>query len=237
MTLNNELYNTYFNKTILNITDDIFIQQIKNTHITDNVIEDSDINYIDKIKEIEDSYDVNTIKSIFTNKKSLEIIQKELEIIKLISKYSLQNNKLEYNFIIVSLKYLFELSEILRERLKQPTISFSKQNKSSIIRCSYKFCNFKDSCTYNYNKKGNCCYQDHYVHNMVSHDIYAIIQYIEDNNTINEIIIHNKDILKSINTLSFVIGHMETELRTKCMYAEMKDWDSFHYIHVIKGFK
>ena len=48
-------------------------------------------------------------------------------------------------------------------------------------------------------------------------------------------IIHNKDILKSVNTLSFVIAHMETELKTKCMYAEQKEWDSFHYIHVIKS--
>ena len=70
---------------------------------------------------------------------------------------------------------------------------------------------------------------------MVSHDISALMMYLEANNIDNTTIIHNKDILKSINTLCFVIGHMETELRTKCMYNEMKDWESFHYIHVIKG--
>ena len=119
--------------------------------------------------------------------------------------------------------------------MKQPIITISNTNNTGIVRCSYKFCNFKDSCVYNYSKKGNCCYQDHYVHNMVSHDISALMMYLEANNIDNTTIIHNKDILKSINTLCFVIGHMETELRTKCMYSEMKDWESFHYIHVIKG--
>ena len=232
-----ELYTNYFNKTSLDTVDPMFIGLIntKPTLTIDTLIEEDESFYMNKLKEIKDSYNVEMIKSQYTKKKSLEVIQKELEIIKLISKYSLQNNKLEYIFIISCLKYLFELSSILRIRLGQPIITISKQNKTSIVRCSYKFCNFKDSCVYNYSKKGNCCYQDHYVHNMVSHDIEALILYIESNNTQDNMIIHNKDILKSINTLSFVIGHMETELRTKCMYAETKDWDSFHYIHGIKG--
>jgi hypothetical protein len=238
MTQVSELYKNFFNKDSINIVDTPFIHIInttKNTSTIDVIIEDTELYYIEKIKEIKESYDIDNIKAIYSKKKSLEIIQKELDIIKLISKYSLQNNKLEYNFIISCLKYLLELSNMLRARLQQPIISISKQNKTNIIRCSYKFCNFKDSCVYNYSKKGNCCYQDHYVHNMVSHDIDALILYIESNNTVDETIIHNKEILKSINTLSFVIGHMETELRTKCMYAEMKDWESFHFIHVVKG--
>ena len=232
-----EFYTTYFNPKSI-IVDSEFsniISSTKNTTMIDTVIEDSEVYYIEKMKEIKESYNVKNIINEYSKKKSLEIIQKELEIIKLISKYSLQNNKLEYNFIIICLKYLFELSELLRQRLKQPVITISKQNKSNIVRCSYKFCNFKDSCAYNYSRKGNCCYQDHYVHNMTSHDIAALILYIESNNSPDEFIVHNKEILKSINTLSFVIGHMETELRTKCMYAEAKDWESFHYIHVIKS--
>jgi hypothetical protein len=231
-----ELYADYFNKNCLETVDNSFIEIMNTKKPTiDTIIEDNEINYIEKMKEIKDSYNVEKIKSTYINKTALEIIQKESEIIKLISKYSLQNNKLEYNFVVACLKYLFELSNILRIRLKQPIINISKQNKNNIVRCSYKFCNFKDSCVYNYSKKGNCCYQDHYVHNMVSHDLEALILYVESNNTADDIIIHNKDILKSINTLSFVIGHMEAELKTKCMYAEMKEWDSFHYIHVIKG--
>ena len=42
--------------------------------------------------------------------------------------------------------------------------------------------------------------------------------------------LHNKEVLKTINTLSFVIGHMESELKTKCIYLEEKDWNSCHYV-------
>jgi hypothetical protein len=203
----------------------------KMTDIIDT-IEENEMEYTEKIIKLKNSLLLDNINELYGNMKSLEIIQVEYDIIKLVSKYSLQNNILEYTFIISCLKYLFKLSEILRIRLKQPVINISKNNKNGIIRCSYKFCSFKDSCVYNYSKKGNLCYQDHYVHNMISHDITALILFIESTTDIS---IYNKDILKSINTLSFVIGHMETELRTKCMYADIKDWESFHYIHNIKS--
>jgi hypothetical protein len=224
-------HNLFFNPSILSI-DPTMIEIINvNTNNTSDKVEEIEINYFEKIKEITVKYQTTNIISIYSNKKSLEILQVELEIIKLISRYSLQNSTLDYQLIIVCLRYLFKLSEILRQRLKLPIIELSKQNKSSIIRCSYKFCNFKDSCVYNYTKKGHCCYQNHYVHNMVSHDISALIMFIESNNTESEDSNYNKEILKSINTLSFVISHMETELKTKCMYADIKEWDSYHFIH------
>ena len=230
----NDFTQTFYNNKIIDIDNTEFINLInttKNLNNIENKIEDNETLYLDKIKEIKETYNIDTLHQQYSNKPSLTIIQKEVELIKLISKYSLQNNKLEFNFIILCLKSLFVLSEILRNRLKLQLIVLSKQNKHTMVRCSYKFCNFKDSCVYNYNKKGHCCYQDHYVHNMVSHDISALIMYIESNNNVDEMITHNKEILKSINTLSFVINHMETELRTKCMYTEAKDWESFHYIH------
>ena len=140
-------------------------------------------------------------------------------------------------------KYLLTLSEILRNRIKQPSLNIKgfnySQNKNvnNISRCSYKFCNYKEECTYNYNftKKTNSCYQDHYVHNMVSHDVESLIYYIDNsNNNYNNSITHNKEILKTINTLSFVIGHMEGELRAKCLYNDPKDWEKYHYINTVK---
>ena len=225
-----ELYADYFNKNCLDTVDNSFIEIINTKKPTiDTIIEDNEINYIEKMKEIKESYNVEKIKSTYINKTALEIIQKESEIIKLISKYSLQNNKLEYNFVVACLKYLFELSNILRIRLKQPIINISKQNKNNIVRCSYKFCNFKDSCVYNYSKKGNCCYQDHYVHHMVSADLKILLEYIKTKSN-DATFLHNKEVLKTINTLSFVIGHMESELKTKCIYLEEKDWNSCHYV-------
>ena len=64
---------------------------------------------------------------------------------------------------------------------------------------------------------------------MVSHDLLLLIYYIEDkefkNINKNESL---KEILKSINTLSFVINHMDSELFAKCLYQDEDTWDSFH---------
>ena len=103
-----------------------------------------------------------------------------------------------------------------------------KQTKVGLVRCSYKFCNFKENCVYNYQKKNNHCYQDHFVHNMVSHDINILIDYIEQSYDNEDIIKPNKEILKSLNTLSFVINHMEQELKAKCIYLDKSEWDKFH---------
>ncbi len=225
---------SFFNTSSLELTEELQKLLAENKFINniDVKIEELEIDYYSKMNEIKNTFETQNITELYKNKSSLEILQKELEIIKLISKYSLQNNKLEYVFIITSLKYLYSLSEMLRNRLKQPPINFNKHNKNaSIIRCSYKFCNFKENCTYNYVKKSNQCYQDHYVHNMVSHDVLSLISYIEMNNMNNSQILHNKEILKTINTLSFVICHMESELRAKCLYSEQKDWEKFHFMN------
>jgi hypothetical protein len=237
----NEWLNNFFNKQCLTMTNEIESLMSNNKFINniDVKIEEMEVDFTTKMNEIKQTYENNDIDKIYNNKKSLEILQKELEIVKLISKYSLQNNKLEFVFIITCLKYLLTLSEILRIRLKQPIININKQYNTkniNITRCSYKFCNYKEECAYNYNfgKKTNQCYQDHFVHNMVSHDVSSLISYVENNYKNNSTILHNKEILKTINTLSFVIGHMEGELRAKCLYNDPKDWEKYHYINVSK---
>ncbi len=235
----NEWIDKFLNKSCLNMTPDIenLMKMNKFINNIDVKIEEMEVDYISKMTEIKNTFEKEDINQKYSDKNSLEIMQKEVEIIKLISKYSLQNNKLEYIFIITCLKYLHSLSEILRNRLNQQPINMNKNNiNKNIIRCSYKFCNYKEDCAYNYNigKKNNQCYQDHYVHNMVSHDVISLISYIENNYKTNSMILHNKEILKTINTLSFVIGHMEGELRAKCLYNDPKDWEKYHYINVLK---
>ena len=212
---NTNFMNSFFNVNIINNIDDNILDLIHNIKIKkpdaiNHIIDNIEIDFNTKLEQLREETKIINISKIYINHKSLEIIQKELEVIKLISKYSLQNNVLDYNFIILGLKFIYKLSEILRIRLNQSVININKQNKNGIIRCSYKFCNFKDSCVFNYNKKGNCCYQDHYVHNMISHDLYALNLYIESIQTNSNLNNYNKEILKSINTLSFVICHMET---------------------------
>ena len=43
------------------------------------------------------------------------------------------------------------------------------------------------------------------------------------------IIDHNKEILKTINTLSFVINHMENEIKSKCMYLPENEIEECHF--------
>jgi hypothetical protein len=187
------------------------------------------------LKEIEVLCDNEEEIKKFNNLNSLKILQKELEVIKLLTKYSLENNQLNYVFFTNSLKLLLNLSEILRIRIGQTEINIEKKIyvDDNISRCSYKFCNFKDACNYNYNKSKNLCYQDHYVHNMVSGDLKILIDYIEQKYGAVMVVCHNKEILKTINTLSFVINHMENELKSKCMYLDEKDIEKCHFIKKI----
>jgi hypothetical protein len=208
---------------------------------TNKPIED---NIQTKVCQLENDYEENlkNLETICSNQEfinnfklnnSLVILQKELEIIKILTKYALQNNQLDYNFFLASLKYIFQLSEVLRERLGQKEIIHDAKVlvPNNLPRCSYKFCSYKDTCTYNYNATiKSQCYQDHFVHRMVSADLSILIAYIEQKYQDQNFVIHNKEILKTINTLSFVINHMESELRAKCMYLDEKEWEAQHFV-------
>ena len=236
-------YDNFYNKNSLMIINDndfkklidiLKCQSEQNQNIFQIKIAQIEFEYLEKLKEIEilcnDKDEVNK----FNKLNSLKILQKELEVIKLLTKYSLQNNQLNYDFFINSLKLLLNLSEILRIRLGQPEVIIEKNiyADDNISRCSYKFCNYKDSCNYNYNKSKNLCYQDHYVHNMVSGDLKILIDYIEQKYGETKLVSHNKEILKTINTLSYVINHMENELKSKCMYLSEDEVESFHVIKI-----
>jgi hypothetical protein len=226
----------FFNKDVLNSNDKIdnLIKKYNYIDKVDNEIYTQENNYNILVNEI-NNININNYIKKYENKTILEILQEELKIIKLLSKYALQSNELNYDFVIKCVNICFNISEILRKKLNQDEINFLKNNLN-IQRCSYKFCNFKDNCNYNYNTKNNrYCYQDHYVHNMVSHDLKILINYIESekfkNINKNEKL---KEILKSINTLSYVINHMENELNSKCLYQDKDKWDTFHIINYYK---
>jgi hypothetical protein len=225
LTINEDKLNEYIKllKSVVHVNEDDILQ---------NKVEQIENDYLVKLKMLEiECNNTNSIEN-YKQKNSLEILQKELDIIKLLTKYSLQNNTLEYNFFMAALKFLFDLSEILRARIGQKEIIHdTKIINGSISRCSYKFCNYKDTCVYNYNTKNKSqCYQDHYVHRMVSADLLVLIDYITGKYTDETQIIPNKEILKSINTLSFVINHMENELKSKCIYANENEWEKFHFV-------
>ena len=226
-------HNKYYNKyDTLQLEQ--FIEKLKDNNKEKNIeskVTQLEIEYSNKLKDLEklcsNMNDITVIKQDY----SLNILQKELDIIKLLTKYSLLNNNLDYNFFMKSLSILLDLSETLRLRLGQKEIIIDNKDPNTITRCSYKFCSYKDNCTYNYNLKSkNLCYQNHYVHNMVSADLKILINYIHNKYKSDMVITHNKDILKTINTLSFVINHMESELKTKCLYLPKSEWNKCHVI-------
>ena len=94
-------------------------------------------------------------------------------------------------------------------------IDLDKQHKSAFKKLSDYFLS-------NYNIKKHCgCYARHFVHNLVNADIVALLEYINMNKTnFSPIIIG--EIRKSINTISFVIGHM---------YEELKNAQTFNFFN------
>lgn len=185
----------------------------KNHNTINNKISQIEQDYNNKIQYIEYLYDnIDKINEIKTYN-SLIILQKESEIIKILTKYTLQNKILDYNFLKKSLLLLLEFSEFLRLKLGQKIFNNNinlkynlkhneinsldtinsqdnsqdnsqnnSQDKNIIIsRCSYKFCSYQADCYYNYDTKSKkICYQDHYVHNMVSSDLQILLNYIEE---------------------------------------------------------
>ena len=224
-------YTKYYNNSILKSDKyDNYLNNFKKIENFKNKINKIEVSFNKNIEELNDNgKKINEFIQKYKNKTSLEILQKEADIIRLLSKYSLQNNNMDYDFFYNSIQLLINLSNLLRNHIKQPILKHTDYDINEFIpRCSYKFCNFKGSCGYNYNLKSSICYQDHYVHNMVSADLYVLLEYIQLFKNENKLI-HNKEILKSINTLSFVINHMEKELKSKCLYQNKSDWDKFHF--------
>lgn len=214
------------------------LDTIKNNKTIEYKISQIEEDYIEKVKYIKELFNNTIAIDKLKQSNSLVILQKELEIIKILTKYTLQNKSLDYNFFKICLSLLLDFSETLRKRLGQKEINHDKTKKDSkivddisyIMRCSYKFCSYQGECSYNYNKGNTLCYQDHYVHNMVSADLKILLHYINDKFEKLTNISHTKEILKTINTLSFVISHMEAELKTKCLYLPEKEWENCHVV-------
>ena len=223
-------YNTYY-------TNNIDISKIDQYKICFEIEKEDDENnlekeYLKSLEKIEFIHQQEDIQIFLDSKNSLDLLEEQLNVIKLLSKYTLQNNYLNLIFFLKCLDILIITSSILMKRIDQTEVIHKSKNFSNYIpRCSYKFCNFKDECFYNYsNKTKNVCYQDHYVHNMVNADLTTLKEYIQLKFSDNNLVIPNKEILKTINTLCFVIEHMYTELKSRCLYSKEDEIEKEHHI-------
>jgi hypothetical protein len=117
-----------------------------------------------------------------------------------------ENFALYKNNLIPFLSWILNASSILANRANVHYNTNNCNHDSKIIRSSYKFCELMDHCQYNYSKNNHGCKYHHYVHNNVYCDVLSIINHI-NSGQFNEI-----EIIKSINTLWFVVNHMFIEI-------------------------
>ena len=231
-TINSSMYNELKKKFNKHFTE----SNSSNTNLNETINTEEDDNklILEKINTYIDLIKNNKLS--FNSKNVLELLKEQESICTYLCKYVLQNNYLNFDFFTNSLILLKELSGYLRIKINQNKFSHDLKKikqTNSIPRSSYKFCHFKDSCMYNYDKDKNGCYADHYVHNLVEADIEALIEYIK-NNFKDNIINHNKEIIKCINTLCFVIKHMASELNSLCIYCEPNEYSNYHFNKLVK---
>lgn len=205
---------------------------------TTNVEPEIDINNInfslDNEKILNEINDIINIKNI-NSYTSLDILKHQDLLSSYLSK-SIQNTDINITFLLKVLEWLKESSKQLNDRVKMKLFSHNESliKPDKVIRSSYKFCNFKHNCSYNYDNKKKGCYADHYVHNMIYADIESLIKCITTYYIDSEII-QNKEIVKCVNTISFVIKHMYEELHNLCMY--LKNKSEYNKYHVVKSSK
>jgi hypothetical protein len=220
------------NLTVIKTISNNIKNNIKNNKINKNNIKEEknviiysldDKEYLDKLDKI--------IKlDNFSEINSLELLQKQEVITNYLSKYSIQNTKLNFDFINTNIMWLSTVSKNLANRINQKINihSKTKKNKNSISRSSYKFCTFTSQCEYNYGSKKKSCCSDHYVHAYIYADLISLNQYIKTKTINDGFIESNREITKCINTIAYVVRHMYDELKNVCLYQNKNNYENVH---------
>jgi hypothetical protein len=181
----------------------------------------------DKNDNDDDNHELSEIQELSKIMKLKYETIEDLELLEyqtLISNYlrkQLKNNICELSSnmkdMINKLEWLRNVSNYFSKKLglKKHVHDNSKKTKE-FSRSSYKFCNYGHECEFNYNiNKYNGCFAQHYVHNIVHADLTELTGYlrniIEKNTKMTPEL--SNEIIKSINTVSFVVNHMFDELR------------------------
>ena len=104
-----------------------------------------------------------------------------------------------------------------------------KDDYLSIGRNSYKFCDFGHSCSFNYSLEDRRdCYSQHFVYPLILSDIQNLIDHIlMDDGSYNSNV-QTKEVITSINTITYVINHMYNEL------ADLKKNNQIGYSYYVK---
>jgi len=187
------------------LNDEILVKEILVENEKSNIITN-----IDDIIKIER----NALKKY----NALEIIQMQVIIIDYVGKQFKIFKLEDINFYIKYMSWIQLSSLYLTDLIRQPV----HKNKTNILmRSSYKFCNKMTDCTSQYgflfNKKCRNCINDHYVHNKIISDIDNLLNFLKNNYNKDNVLLE-QDIRKGIETITYVLNHMQQELSSFTIY-------------------
>ena len=231
----NILWNTLLDENVyLRVTNNIRVKKKKFTtknlekvnknKITDISLDKPDI--INKINQI-----IKCDDTIIEKKTSLDLLKNQELITSYLSRYFIQNTKLNYTFVLTKVLWLMKISKLLGLRINQKVTNHVKNKKknNNVSRSSYKFCIHNSQCEYNYGTKKKSCCSDHYVHTYIYADLQSLENYIKTKTIVNECFESNREITKCINTIAYVVRHMYDELRNVCLYQKEENYEKVHF--------
>jgi hypothetical protein len=128
-----------------------------------------------------------------------------------------KNEEINYDSCLLKLKWLIDVSKYFSDKLGlqcNPHKNITTSDFHTINRSSYKFCEYGHNCQFNYSNEGNKrgCFSQHYVHNLIYADMLSLYQYIIALQKCDDGQTNFIEIIKCINTISYVINHMFEEL-------------------------
>ena len=195
----------------------------KNENVSITLDEPDIINKINQILNYEDD--------VINSKPSLDLLKDQELVTSYLSRYFIQNTKLNHTFVLTKVLWLMKISKILAVRINQKIITHAKNKKknTNVSRSSYKFCVHNSQCEYNYGTKKKSCCSDHYVHAFIYADLQSLENYIKTKTITNECFESNREITKCINTIAYVVRHMYDELRNVCLYQKENNYEKVHF--------
>ena len=176
----NTLIDENVNLKIININR-VKKKKIININNNNKSIKKKIINYSIENPEIIEKINKTLQFEDIENISSLELLKKQEFITNYLSRYFIQNTKLNYTFVISNVSWLIKVSKSLATRINQKLLTNLKNKKknNNVSRSSYKFCMHNSQCEYNYGTKKRSCNSDHYVHSNIYSDLRSLEQYIK----------------------------------------------------------
>lgn len=157
--------------------------------------------------------DINNLDDLTLLKYQSYVASYLRKYIKNIPNANFDDDKLYQSYVndfVPKLKWLFSVTEYFCKKQKVKIFTHRSTLKNNeISRSSYKFCNNTYKCKYRYDGRYDSnCRAHHIVHHMVYADIEALLSHCQQSREQISI----KEIIKSMNTISFVLTHMYNEL-------------------------